>query len=91
MGPQFLYVDEDWANSSLRRKLFGRPQHQEKSVTEKDRVKEVCECITLSEVLFIPFEMGATTHHMDIMPALHRQTDAQCCVALTCMVFPNVK
>ena len=56
VGPQFLYVDEDWANSSLRRKLFGRPQHREKSVTDEDRVKEVCECITLGEVLFIPLQ-----------------------------------
>lgn len=94
MAPQFLYVDEDWANSFLRRKLFGRPQHCAKSVTEEDQVKEVCGCITLSEMLFIPFEVGAATHHMDDMPAMHRQTDKQCCMALTgtsVLVFPNVK
>ena len=56
MGPQFLYVDEDWANSSLRRKLFGRPRHQGESIPEEE------ECgvrtyvggwwVTLGEVLF---------------------------------------
>ena len=51
VGPQFLYVDTDWANSSLRRKLFGRPQHQGESIAEEQE-NEVCWWVTLGEVLF---------------------------------------
>ena len=34
--------------------------------------------------------MGAATHHMDVMPVLHRQTDTQCCVALTGMLSAGI-
>ena len=79
VGPQHLYVDEDWANSYLRRKLFGRPRHCEESMDEgqEREVGKQQQRVTLDGALLVPTEELLLEHiHVDVMmAATHRQTD----------------